>query len=205
LILAGAGGHALEVLDILIATGLSGNLNVFDQNKDIQVFQGNHPVIHTEEDLKAAFAADPRFVLGVGKPDIRQRLHGQMIRLGGKLLPLCGLGNIISGFADCGSADIFNQCFIGPNTRIGRGCLINTGVQIHHEVSIGEFTEVNPGAVVLGTAQIGSFCSIGANATVLPGIKIGNHVTVGAGAVIIRDIPDGMTIVGVPGRVVSKQ
>jgi len=205
LILAGAGGHALEVFDILIASGLSSNLNVFDQNKDILIFQGNHPVIHTEDELKAAFAADPRFVLGVGKPGIRQRLHAQMNCLGGELFALRGQGNIISGFADCGSADIFSQCFIGPNTHIGKGCLINTGVQIHHEVSIGEFTEVNPGAVVLGAAQVGSFCSIGANATILPGIKIGNHVTVGAGAVIIRDIPDGRTIVGVPGRVISNQ
>lgn len=204
MVIAGAGGHALEVLDILISTGQSDNLTVFDQNEDILVFQGNHSVIHREEELKAVFGADPRFVLGVGRPDTRQQIHLQMSRLGGKLFALCGQGNIISRYADCGSADIFNHCFVGPNARIGTGCLINSGVQIHHEVMLGEFTEISPRAVILGAAHIGSFCSIGASATILPRIKIGNHVTVGAGAVIIRDIPDGMTVVGVPGRVISR-
>lgn len=203
MLIAGAGGHALEVLDILIASELSEDLNVFDQNKDILVFQGSYPLIHTEEELKLAFAKDPRFVLGVGNPKHRHHLYEQMTRLGAELFTLKGQGNSLSGYADCKRADIFNHCFIGPNTRIGKGTLINTGAQIHHEVQIGDFTAINPAAVLLGAVQVGDLCSIGAQATILPGIKIGNRVTIGAGAVVTKDIPDGLTLVGIPARVLG--
>lgn len=203
MLLIGAGGHALEALDVLISCGISDELWVFDQNQAIAVFQERYRVIHSEDEVKEVFLSDPRFVLGVGNPRVRQRLYDQMSRLGGELFSLRGRENVISNYADWGGTDIFNRCFIGPNTRIGKGCLINTGAQIHHEVGIGEFSEVNPGAVVLGGVQIGDLSSIGANATILPQVKIGSNVIVGAGSVVTKDVPDGVTVVGVPGRIQS--
>jgi sugar O-acyltransferase (sialic acid O-acetyltransferase NeuD family) len=202
MLLIGAGGHALEALDILLCCGLSEDIQLFDQDKAIVVFQERYRVIHSEEEVKQVFLSDPRFVLSIGNPRIRQRLYDQMTRLGGELFPLRGKENVLSDYASYGETDIFNHTFIGPNTQIGKGCLINTGAQIHHEASIGAFTVVNPGAVVLGGVQIGDLCSIGANATILQQVKIGSNVIVGAGAVVTKDVPDGVTVVGVPARVV---
>ena len=203
MLLVGAGGHALEALDILIFLGISGELQVFDQNEAIVIFQDNYRVIHSEEAVRQLFLSDPRFVLGVGNPKVRRRVYEQMTRLGGELFLLRGTQNVISGYAACSAADIFNHCFIGPNTQIGKGSLINTGAQIHHEVKIGDFSEVNPGAVLLGGVQVGDLSSIGANATILPRVKIGIQVIIGAGSVVIKDVPDGVTVVGVPGRVIK--
>lgn len=50
---------------------------------------------------------------------------------------------------------------------------------------------------------IGDNCYIGTGATILGPVNIGNNVTIGAGAVVTKDIPDGATVVGVPGRVVK--
>ncbi|OOG69897.1 acetyltransferase [Algoriphagus sp. A40] len=205
MVITGAGGHTLEILDILICSNATDSLCIFDDQDRGILFQGKFPLIYSEKEVEALFRIDPRFILGVGKPDIRKKLYDRFSRLGGQIMAVRGQGNVISGYADCQDADIFNRCYIGSNTQIGPGTLINTGAQIHHEVRIGEFSVINPAAVLLGACQIGDFCSIGANATILPGIKIGNHVTVGAGAVIIRNVPDGVTVVGVPGRVVSRQ
>ncbi|GAB2497082.1 acetyltransferase [Algoriphagus taiwanensis] len=202
MLVAGAGGHAFELLDILISEGKTENLVFFDEINSGQVFQDRYPIIHSEEEVKAHFEKDPFFILGTGNPQVRHQFYKRFTALGGKLISVKGKGVAFSNFSSgAEEADIFNLCFIGANTQIGKGCLINTGAQIHHEVQIGDFTEVNPGAVLLGKVQVGSFCSIGANATILPKVKIGDHVVVGAGSVVTQDVPSEVTIVGVPGKI----
>ncbi|MBN7812939.1 acetyltransferase [Algoriphagus sp. H41] len=203
MLIAGAGGHALEVLDLLVCAEPEASFVFLDELSRRALFQEKYPVIQSQEEVLEAFLSDPRFVLGTGKPAVRKRLYEKLRGLEGRHVGLRGTGSLISPSARCGEADILNFCFVGPNTQIGLGCLINTGAQIHHEVILGEFSEVNPGAIVLGAAQIGSFSSIGANATVLPKVKIGDRVTVGAGAVVTQDLPDGATAVGVPARVIK--
>jgi sugar O-acyltransferase (sialic acid O-acetyltransferase NeuD family) len=204
MIIAGAGGHALELLDILIFREKTNNLVFFDEINSHQVFQSKYPIIHNEQEVKAHFENDPFFILGTGKPQLRYQFYKRFKELGGKLISVQGNGVVFSNFSSgAEEADIFNLCFIGANTQIGKGCLINTGAQIHHEVQIGDFTEVNPAAVLLGNVQVGSFCSIGANATILPKVKIGNQVIIGAGAVVTRDVMDGVTVVGVPARILE--
>jgi len=202
MLIAGAGGHAIEILDILLENGEIGNLYFFDNQSGKKVFQNRFPVVNSFEAAKAHFEKDPRFMLGVGNPEARKILYTEFQQARGVLNAIRGSNAKISQSAQVSEADIFNFCHIGGEARIGKGCLINTGAQIHHEVQIGEFSVVNPGAILLGACQIGNFCSIGAHATILPGIRIGNRVTIGAGAVIIRDVEDGITVVGVPGRII---
>lgn len=202
MIVAGAGGHALELLDILISQGMTDNLYFYDGINSISIFQHVYPVLNTLDQVKEKFLEDPRFILGTGNPKVRNMFYKDFTKAGGKLLSVKGTGIVYSNFTVENDVDIFSLCFIGAQTQIGRGTLINTGAQIHHEVKIGEFSEINPAAVLLGKVEVGSFCLIGANATILPKVKIGDHVIVGAGSVVTHDVPDGVTVVGVPGRVI---
>ena len=45
---------------------------------------------------------------------------------------------------------------------------------------------------------------VGSGAKVLGPIKIGNNVKIGANAVVLHDIPNNVTVVGVPERIVKK-
>lgn len=135
--------------------------------------------------------------MGTGIPKVRFKFYQDFSEIGGILFSVKGTGLVYSNFAINNDADIFNLCFIGAKTEIGKGSLINTGAQIHHEVKIGKFSEINPGAILLGKVEVGDFCSIGANATILPKVKIGNYVTVGAGSVVTHNVPDGVTVLGV--------
>lgn len=202
MIVAGAGGHAMELLDILISQGMTESLYFFDGLKPISIFQDKYPVLNTMDQVEEKFLEDPRFILGTGNPKVRFKFYQDFSKIGGILFSVKGTGIAYSNFAINNDADIFNLCFIGAKTEIGKGSLINTGAQIHHEVKIGEFSEVNPGSILLGKVEVGNFTSIGANATILPKVKIGNYVNVGAGSVVTHDVPDGVTVVGVPGRMI---
>lgn len=201
MIVAGAGGHSIELLDILINNHETKNLVFYDDISPIKTLKG-FQVLKSTEEAQEYFESYPEFILGTGNPKVRKMFYDKFTKLGGIHQSINGKGIAYSNFTENNQADIFNLCFIGANTLIGKGTLINTGAQIHHDVKVGKFSEVNPGAVLLGACQIGDFCSIGANATILPKVKIGNNVTIGAGSVVTQNVPDGVTVVGVPGRII---
>ena len=40
-------------------------------------------------------------------------------------------------------------------TRIGKGCIINTGSTIDHDNIIGDYVHISPGAHLAGTIKVG--------------------------------------------------
>lgn len=201
MVIAGAGGHALELLDILISKEETSGLFFYDEINYERHVQNKYHIIKSKEELKERLLEDSRFCLGVGSPKLRSYFYDLFISLGGVPRTIYANGSILSQSSQYHQADVFSLCYVGPSTSIGKGTLINTGAKIHHEVKIGDFSEISPGAILLGKCEVGNFCSIGAGATILPKIKIGHGVIVGAGTVVTRNIFDRCLVVGVPGKV----
>ena len=113
--------------------------------------------------------------------------------------------SIISSRATIGaSVFISSGVIINAIAHISKGCIINSGALIEHECEIGAYCHIAPGATIAGDVKIGARSFIGANATIIPGITIGNNVTIGAGTIVIKDIPDGVTCVGNPARIIKQ-
>ena len=94
---------------------------------------------------------------------------------------------------------------INPLAEIGKGVICNTSCSIDHECIIDDFAHIGPGAVLCGNVKVGRLSFIGANAVIRQGISIGNNVMIGAGAVVVKDIPDNVTVVGNPQKVLVKK
>jgi serine O-acetyltransferase len=104
---------------------------------------------------------------------------------------------------------------IHPGAKIGRRFFIDhgMGVVIGETSEIGDDVLMYTGVVLGGTSQekhkrhptIGNGVVVGSAAIVLGPITIGDDSRIGANSVVINSVPPGVTVVGVPGRVVEKK
>lgn len=100
---------------------------------------------------------------------------------------------------------------IHPGAQIGRRFFIDhgAGVVIGETAVVGDDVLMYQGAVLGGTSServkrhptIGNNVVIGAHAIILGDITIGDEAKVGSGSVVIQSVPNGATVIGVPGRV----
>jgi serine O-acetyltransferase len=105
----------------------------------------------------------------------------------------------------------FGDCIIGRGAEFGRGFVLNhsfgivingsvrggNNIKVEHLVTIGAERNVSP--------VLGDNIYIGAGAKIIGAVRIGNNVRIGANAVVISDLPDGITAVGVPARIVRRK
>jgi serine O-acetyltransferase len=108
----------------------------------------------------------------------------------------------------------FTGIEIHPGATIGKGVFIDhgMGVVIGETAIIGDYCLIYQNATLGGTGKesgkrhptLGNNVVVGAGAKVLGNITIGHHVRVGAGSIVLNSVPDDCTVVGIPGRVISR-
>jgi serine O-acetyltransferase len=103
---------------------------------------------------------------------------------------------------------------IHPGATIGRRFFIDhgAGVLIGETAEIGNDVLMYGGVVLGGTTlekkkrhpTLGNGVEMGTGAIALGPITIGDGARIGAGSVVIKSVPPGVTVVGIPGRIVTK-
>lgn len=207
MIIAGAGGHARELLGILAEsaeTGDMGQVFLFDDvSPDAPAtVWGRFRVLRTGDEARAVLASDPKFIIGVGKPAVRRLLYEKMLALGGDV---CAA---ISPFARIGiynvkigpGVNLLTGAVITQDIEMGTGCLVHCNVTVHHDCRIGDFCELSPGCHILGNVTIGNECAVGAGSVILPGLTIGEKAVIGAGAVVTSNVAPGRIVKGIPAK-----
>lgn len=204
MLIVGAKGHAVEVLQCLAAAERE-QVVFFDDLTPHQPSRvlGCYPLLRSASEAQHYLAhTDPRFVLGLGGPILRQRLAARFQGWGGVLTTTMAatavVGPHVVGVG--AGANVMHFTLVAPNARLGEGVLLNAGAAVHHDVEVGNYCEVSPGARLLGRCRLGSHCQVGAMAVVLPDVVVGDNAIIGAGAVVTRNVAAGATVVGIPAR-----
>lgn len=204
MLIGGAGGHAIEILDILLETNSQEEIAFFDDVTDVQNVHGSFLVLKDETQARDWLSRSKHFCIGAGGVKTRQFLYRLLSKFGGELIGVRARTAEISSFSNVDSCvDVCKQVFISSLAAVGRGTLVNTGARIHHHVHVGMFCEISPGSTLLGGVTIGDYCSVGSGAVVLPKISVCKNVVIGAGSIVTRNIFEPGTYVGNPARRVT--
>lgn len=117
---------------------------------------------------------------------------------------------------------IHRSSVVGPNVNLGKGVYVMPGTVVMPSatlqdysmlsmcISVGHDTVLESGSFVAngcnigGNIRIGAGTFVGMGATIISGVRsIGKGCIIGAGAVVIKDVPDYVTVVGNPGKIIK--
>ena len=190
MILYGASGHAKVIIDILEANGQKIDF-IVDDNPSLTELLCYEVRRNTGEYDEA--------IISIGSCEIRKKVV-ESLKVN-KYLTSVHPSSVVSPRATIDEGTVVMQgAIVQSSASIGKHCIVNTGASVDHDCEIGDFVHVAPHATVLGGVKVGEGSWIGAGAVVKQYITVGKNCMIGAGAVVLHDVPDGATVVGVPGK-----
>ena len=168
-------------------------------------------VSHWKEDIQSVFERDPAarntFEILTAYPGIHaiifHRMSHRLWNMG-----LKWLARILSNLARW-----FTGIEIHPGAVIGRRFFIDhgMGVVIGETAVIGDDCTLYHGVTLGGTSwekgkrhpTLANNVVVGAGAKVLGPITVGEGARIGSNSVVVKDVPEGATVVGVPGKLIT--
>ena len=104
-----------------------------------------------------------------------------------------GVGNIICA-----------NTIITVNVNFGNFAIVNLSSSIGHESKFGDYITLNPSVNISGNVKLGNRVFVGVGTQILQGLTIGQNTVIGAGAVVINDLPENVTAVGIPAKIIKR-
>lgn len=205
MILIGGGGHARVVLDMLLSSGIT-VLGITEKCKQMAVLF-NVPVVG-DDNVILDYSPDEIMLangLGfAGSMEKRAQIYNLFKKKGYQFETLIHPSAVLSPMAYLKEGvQVMAGAVVQVGSCIGENTVINTRASVDHDCVIGNHVHIAPGATVAGGVKIGDNTCIGAGVTVIQGVSIGRNSIVAAGAVVVHNIPDNVTVMGVPARVVQ--
>jgi sugar O-acyltransferase (sialic acid O-acetyltransferase NeuD family) len=199
LLIIGASGHGKVVADIALKMNKWQGIAFLDDDENLITSMGID-VIGTSDKVSDHIDEYDVFV-GIGNNTTRQKIYKMLKKFGANIPVLIHPNAVVGEQVEFGSGTVVMAgAVVNCCTKIGKGCIINTGSTIDHDNFIEDFVHISPGSHLSGMVNIGIGTWLGVGCVVSNNVKITNWCRIGAGAVVIKDIKISGTYVGVPTR-----
>jgi sugar O-acyltransferase (sialic acid O-acetyltransferase NeuD family) len=199
MVIYGAGGHGMVLLEAIEATGKHCK-GVFDDGKPTAGQLFSTPILGK---YSAATLPDHELLMAIGDNELRQKLVAKVRHPFGRLFHpqayVSPNARILEGTV------VLVRAVVQPGVNIGRHVIVNTGAIIEHHCKIDDYVQISPGAVLQGAIAVGQGTLIGPGVIIEKGVHVGQWCILAAGSVISTDVPDHSVVKGVPGKVVFRR
>lgn len=201
LAILGASGHGRVVGDTAECCGWQ--VVFYDDAWPDRKANGPWQILGNTLDLLNTVSDYDGVIVGIGDNTVRAQKYEQLEQAGAKMATIVHPAAVISRYASIGAGSVvFAGAVLNIGAQMGCGVILNTGSTVDHDCVLGDFVHISPGAHLSGGVNVGNRSWIGVGASARQLVRIGDNVMVGAGAAVVTDIQDGLTVVGVPARVV---
>jgi sugar O-acyltransferase (sialic acid O-acetyltransferase NeuD family) len=210
LIILGAGGFGQEIVWAIrnmnaarLQYEVVGYCDDDPAKKGIEIYRTS--VLGSPEEVDKSFDEKPNFLCAVGNNLRRAFVVERVLALGWVPVTVIDPSVIIAeGVVVEEGTYIGAGSILSPYAQIGKHVIINHHCSIGHNSEIEDFVQISPGGRVSGGCRIETGALLGSNAVVAPGRIIGRRATLGACSFAMTDVPDDVTAVGTPARVVMR-
>ncbi|MFJ7974834.1 acetyltransferase [Peribacillus sp. NPDC096379] len=199
ILIIGASGHGKVVADIAIKMKKWESVAFLDDNRSIKISMGIEVIGTSDKDID--YVDDYEIFVGIGNNAIRKNLHEKLETVGASIPVLIHPNAVIGEQVEIGiGTAVMAGAVVNCCTKIGRGCIINTGSTVDHDNNIEDFAHVSPGVHIAGAVKVGRGSWLGIGSIVSNNVNICGGCKIGAGAVVIKDITEPGVYVGAPVR-----
>jgi len=195
LVVYGGGGHAKSLIDLIRLDGryqvhgiLDDGIPAGDNIMGIPVLGGGEllPALR-RKGVGLAINA----VGGIGSIHPRLAVYQKLEQAGFLCVTVAHPLSFIEASAELEQGcQVFCHAYIGSETHVGFGSIINTGAIISHDCVLGKFVNISPGAILAGSVTVEERALVGMGVTINLGVRIGAGARIGNSAVVKGDVPE---------------
>ena len=195
LVIYGGGGHGKACLDLVRSLGTYHVVGFVDDGIPAGEDIMGLPVLGGGDTLAELYSRGLRLVVnavgGIGNVGIRIKVFDSLAKAGFDCPAIVHPTAFVETSAVLSTGvQVFPFAYVGSESRVGIGSIINTGAIISHDCILGEVVNISPGAILAGEVHVGDHALIGMGVTVNLQARIGSGSRIGNGATVKSDVPE---------------
>jgi acetyltransferase EpsM len=199
LVVYGGGGHSKTIIELVRAAGLLRLVGVIDDHLPVGTSVLGLPVLGGADRLPGLFADGVRLAVnavgGIGNVSVRINVFETLAQAGFTCPTLVHPSAWVEPsvrLAD--GVQVLAKTYISSDANIGFGSVLNAGVVVSHDCTLGRIVNLSPGAMLAGGVVLEDFVQVGMAATINLNIHVGQRARIGNGATVKGDVPSEQVV-----------
>jgi sugar O-acyltransferase (sialic acid O-acetyltransferase NeuD family) len=199
LIIYGGGGHCKTIIDLVRALGTYQLIGIIDDRLQAGSLILDVPILGGSQMLPRLFDQGLRKVVNavgaIGHVDVRIRIFDLLKEAGFQFPTVIHPTAFVEPSAKIeDGVQILAKSYVSSAATIGFGTVINAGVVVSHDCTIGKYVNLSPGTMLAGGVVLKDRVQVGMAATINIDVTVGEGSRIGNGTAVKADVPPDIKV-----------